>query len=51
MYTVHVIVVIWARVICLICMPSALGAQRALGIHIRQITSDHVTTNVLHLSS
>ena len=33
---VHVIVVTWARVIC---------GPRALGIHIRQITSAYVTTN------
>ena len=32
-----------ALVICLICMPKARGL-RAEGIHIRQITSAHVTT-------
>ena len=44
----HVIVVTWARVICLICMLKARGPQaRGLRayVHIRQIMSGHVTTN------
>ena len=43
----YLIVVTWARGICLICMPKARGPQaRGLRayIHIRQITSAHVTT-------
>ena len=41
----YVIVVTWARGICLICMPEG---RRAEGIHIRQITSAHVTSNMYH---
>ena len=33
------------RVICLICMPKAEG-HRPKGIHIRQIMSAHVTTDM-----
>ena len=41
----HFIVVTWARVICLICMPATLGLRpRVLGMHIRQITNAHVTS-------
>ena len=36
----HVIIVTWAQGICLICMPE--------GIHIRQITRAHVTSNMYH---
>jgi len=44
----YFIVVTWARVICPICLPKALGlpdmyVSRALGIYIRQITRAHVT--------
>ena len=47
---IYVIVVTWARGICLICMPKARGpqARRAEGIHIRQITRAHVTSNMYH---
>ena len=40
----HVIVVTWAPGICLICMLEA----RAEGIHIRQITRAHVTSNMYY---
>ena len=45
---VYVIVVTWARGICLICMPSALAGPWASGMHVRQITSAHVTGNMYH---
>ena len=42
---IHLVFVTWARVVCLICTPSALGpaALRPRGIHIRQTTRAHVT--------
>ena len=39
---VHVIVVTWALVVCLICKPEA--CMRAEGVHIRQTMSAYVTT-------
>ena len=48
---VHVIVVTWARVVCLTHMytrgPKAAGS-RVKGVHIRQTTSAHVTTDMCH---
>ena len=46
-------VVTCALGICLICMPSALAlaGPLALGIHIRQIPRDHVTTYTSTLAS
>jgi len=43
---IHFIVVTWARVVCLLCTPVAQGPQARgqKGVHIRQITSAHVTT-------
>ena len=45
MHVAHYIyaqVVTWARGVCLICMPG----PRAVGMHIRQIPSAHVTTDM-----
>jgi len=45
----YFIVVTWARVICLKCMPSVLGLRpRTFGIHFRQITNARVTTIMQH---
>ena len=47
----QVIVVTWARWICLICMPETQGPQaRGLKayVHIRQITRAHVRSNMYH---
>ena len=41
-------VITWARVLCLICMPEG---RRPEGIHIRQSTSAHVITTMLHFLS
>ena len=46
---IYVIVIPWARGICLIYMPKPEGRRpEGAGIYIRQIPSAHVITNIFH---
>ena len=46
---VYVIVITWARGICLIYMPKPEGRRpEGAGLYIRKIPSAHVITNIFH---